>query len=115
MLAENPDEVHIGGANLRKQIENIRIHGVTPVVAINAFPGDHESEHQAIQEIAARWACGSPCARTSPKVGGAPPSWPKRWQKRPRSRSQFQLLYPDEASLREKIETVATGSTAPMG
>ena len=32
-------------ANLRKQIENIRRHGVTPVVAINAFPGDFASEH----------------------------------------------------------------------
>ena len=53
MLAENPDEVHIGGANLRKQVENIRMHGVSPVVAINAFPGDHASEHQAIREIAA--------------------------------------------------------------
>jgi len=53
MLAENPDEVHAGGANLRKQVENIQLHGVTPVIAINAFPSDHESEHQAIREIAA--------------------------------------------------------------
>src|SRR5919112_908871 len=53
LLAENPDEVHIGGANLRKQIENIRLHGVSPVVAINAFPGDHPSEHEAIRKIAA--------------------------------------------------------------
>ncbi|MSY18534.1 MAG: formate--tetrahydrofolate ligase, partial [Actinobacteria bacterium] len=52
LLKENPDEVHIGGANLRKQLENIRIHGVTPVVAINAFPGDFDSEHRAIIEIA---------------------------------------------------------------
>ena len=41
-----------GAANLRKQVENIQIHGVTPVVAINAFPGDHPSEHQAIRELA---------------------------------------------------------------
>ena len=53
LLAENPDEVHIGGANLRKQIENIRLHGVSPIVAINAFPGDHASEQAAIAEIAA--------------------------------------------------------------
>src|SRR5438445_92394 len=46
LLAENPDEVHAGGANLRKQIENVRIHGVTPVVAVNAFPTDHASDHQ---------------------------------------------------------------------
>ena len=52
LLAENPDEVHIGGANLRKQIENIRLHGVSPIVAINAFPGDHASEQAAIAEIA---------------------------------------------------------------
>ncbi|MGH8981058.1 MAG: formate--tetrahydrofolate ligase, partial [Acidimicrobiales bacterium] len=38
LLAENPDEVLEGGANLRKQIENVKLHGVTPVVAINAFP-----------------------------------------------------------------------------
>ena len=38
LLAENPDEVLAGAANLRKQIENVRLHGVTPVVAINAFP-----------------------------------------------------------------------------
>ncbi len=53
LLEENPDEVHIGGANLRKQLENIKAHGVTPVVAINAFPDDFASEHQAIREIAA--------------------------------------------------------------
>ena len=53
LLAENPEEVHIGGANLRKQLENVRLHGVTPVVAINAMPEDFASEHEAIREIAA--------------------------------------------------------------
>ena len=52
MLKESPYEVYEGAANLRKQIENIRLHGVTPVVAINAFPTDHPSEHRAIAEIA---------------------------------------------------------------
>src|SRR5437868_3999656 len=53
LLRENPDDVLAGAANLRKQIENIRLHGVSPVVAINAFPTDHASEHQMIREIAA--------------------------------------------------------------
>src|SRR2546423_10664882 len=52
MLKENPDDGLAGAANLRKQGENIQIHGVTPVVAINAFPDDHASEHQAIREPA---------------------------------------------------------------
>ncbi|MBA3795459.1 MAG: formate--tetrahydrofolate ligase, partial [Rubrobacter sp.] len=52
LLEENPDDVFAGADNLRKQIENIRLHGVSPVVAINAFPTDHDSEHAAIREIA---------------------------------------------------------------
>ena len=52
LLEEHPDEVHAGGANLRKQLENVAMHGVTPVVAINAFPEDFASEHAAIREIA---------------------------------------------------------------
>ena len=52
LLEENPDEVVAGGSNLRKQIENVLVHGVTPVVAINAFPGDFDSEYAAIRAIA---------------------------------------------------------------
>jgi len=53
MLEENPDDVRLGGANLKRHIEIVRRFGVSPVVAINAFPTDHESEHNVIREIAA--------------------------------------------------------------
>src|SRR5918996_1742577 len=53
MVAENPEDVFAGAANLRKQIENIKLHGVAPVVAVNAFPRDHPSEHAAVRDIAA--------------------------------------------------------------
>src|SRR3984893_6580844 len=33
LLECNPDDVLTGAANLRKQIENVRLHGVTPVIA----------------------------------------------------------------------------------
>src|SRR5215203_4217903 len=46
LLEENPDDVLAGAANLAKQIENVKAHGVTPVVAINGFPTDHASEHE---------------------------------------------------------------------
>src|SRR2546429_2934938 len=52
MLMESPDDVWAGAPNLRKQVENIKLHGVTPVIAINAFPGDHDSEHAAVRAIA---------------------------------------------------------------
>jgi formate--tetrahydrofolate ligase len=108
LLAENPDEVHVGGANLRKQIENIRLHGVSPVVAINAFPGDHPSEHAAIAEIAAEMGArvavcthfvdGGRGARELAEVVAEAADEP----------SDFHFLYPDSASLKEKIETIAT-------
>nr|WP_205750459.1 formate--tetrahydrofolate ligase [Deinococcus fonticola] len=53
LLAENPGDVRAGGDNLRKHIEIVRSFGVQPVVAINAFPTDHPSEHAAIRELAA--------------------------------------------------------------
>ncbi|SEI70893.1 Formate-tetrahydrofolate ligase [Deinococcus reticulitermitis] len=52
LLAEHPDDVRAGGDNLRKHIEIVRGFGVSPVVAINAFPSDHPSEHAVIREIA---------------------------------------------------------------
>ena len=50
--ARTPTTSMAGAANLRKQIENVKAHGVTPVVAINGFPTDHASEHDAIRRVA---------------------------------------------------------------
>jgi len=108
LLAENPDEVHVGGANLRKQIENIRLHGVTPVVAINAFPGDHESEHRAIREIAEEMGVRVAVCTHFADGGRGATDLAQAVAEAADEPSQFQLLYPDDASLRDKIETVAT-------
>ncbi len=108
MLAENPDEVHIGGANLRKQVENIRMHGVTPVVAINAFPGDHESEHQAIRDIAAELGVRVAVCTHFTDGGAGATELAEAVAEAADEPSEFALLYPDDASLRTKIETVGT-------
>jgi formate--tetrahydrofolate ligase len=41
MLAESPADVLAGVANVRKQIANVRRYGMTPVIAVNAFPTAH--------------------------------------------------------------------------
>jgi formate--tetrahydrofolate ligase len=108
MLAENPDDVHAGAANLIKQIENVRLHGVAPVVAINAFATDHASEHRAIRDIAE--AAGTRVAvathfadggRGAVELAGAVVeacSEP----------SSFAYAYPLEATLKDKIAAIAT-------
>ncbi len=107
MLGENPDEVHLGGANLEKQIENIALHGVTPVVAINAFPTDHASEHRAIADIASRCGARSAVANHFAQGGKGATELAEAVAEATEEPSSFRFLYPDHASLREKIETVA--------
>ena len=108
LLEENPDEVRVGGANLVKQVQNVLLHGVTPVVAVNAFPGDHPSEYDAIREIAA--SLGVRCAVTShfAEGGAGAIELAEAVAEAAEEPSEFRLLYPTGATLRDKIEAVAT-------
>lgn len=108
LLKENADEVLAGGANLRKQVENIQVHGVTPVVAINAFPGDHPSEHEAIRELAKHMGVRSAVCNNFAEGGKGATELAEMVADAAEEPSSFRFLYPDDASLREKIETVAT-------
>jgi formate--tetrahydrofolate ligase len=107
MLQEHPDDVAAGAANLRKQIENVRLHGVTPVVAINAFPEDHPSEHDVIRREAE--ALGARVAVCTHFVDGGKGATDlaRAVVEACAEPSDFRFLYPDSASLTEKIETVA--------
>jgi formate--tetrahydrofolate ligase len=108
LLKENPDDVHAGAANLRKQIDNIRVHGVSPVVAINAFPDDHPSEHDAIRQIAESAGARVAVCRHFAEGGKGAIELAEAVAEVSEEPTNFRFLYPDEATLREKIETVAT-------
>jgi len=110
MLKENPDDVMEGSPNLRKQLENIRAHGVEPVVAINAMPGDFPSEYAAIHEVAAsmgvRSAVGTHFAdggRGAAQIAEAVAEVAARAKP-----DSFRFLYPADATLKDKIAAVAT-------
>jgi formate--tetrahydrofolate ligase len=108
LLSENPDDVVAGAANLRKQVANIRLHGIPAVVAINAFPTDHASEHQAIRDVATELGARSAVCTHFAEGGRGAAELATAVAEAAEDPSQFRLLYPDSASLREKIETVAT-------
>jgi formate--tetrahydrofolate ligase len=108
LLAENPADVEAGAANLRKQIENIRMHGVSPVVAINAFPGDFASEHQVIREIAEEMGARVAVSNHFSEGGAGATELAEAVAEAAAEETEFQLLYPSSAPLREKIETIAT-------
>ena len=108
LLAENPDEVHAGGDNLRKQLSNMKAHGVTPVVAINAFPGDHDADLAAIGEIAEEY--GARCAITThfSDGGAGAAELAEAVAEACEEPSSFKVLYEDDLSLKDKIAAVAT-------
>ncbi len=108
LLDPNPDEVHQGGDNLRKQLENMQIHGVTPVVAINVFPGDHQADIDAIHEIASEFGARAAVSTHFADGGPGAAELATAIKEAAEEESTFEVLYPDEASLKGKIETVAT-------
>jgi len=108
LLAENPDDVLAGAANLRKQIENVRMHGIPAVVAINAFPTDHPSEHAAIREVAAAAGARSAVCTHFADGGRGAAELAEAVAEAAAEPGEFRFLYDSQASLREKIETVAT-------
>jgi formate--tetrahydrofolate ligase len=108
LLRENPDDVAAGAANLRKQIENIRVHGVPPVVAINAFPGDFASEHEAIRQTADEMGARVAVCTHFADGGRGAAALAEAVAEAAAEPTSFHFLYPDQASLTEKIETVAT-------
>jgi formate--tetrahydrofolate ligase len=108
LLEENPDEVRQGGANLRKQLENVLLHGVTPVVAINAFPGDFDSEYRAIVDIASSMGVRAAVTTHFTDGGAGATELARAVVAAAEEPGNFRFLYPLEAPLDQKIETIAT-------
>jgi len=108
MVAENPADVDAGGDNLRKQIANIRLHGIPAVVAINSFPTDHPSEHDAIRAIAAEEGARVAVCTHFADGGKGATDLAEAVAEAAGEPSDFRYLYPDDAGLRDKIEAVAS-------
>ncbi|MGO1851125.1 formate--tetrahydrofolate ligase [Microbacterium sp.] len=108
MLAENPDEVREGADNLRHHIGIVRRHGVPVVVAVNAFASDHASEHDAIRRVAAEE--GAACAVSTHVADGGEGAaeLAELVVQATQESARFEFLYPEQASLEEKITAIAT-------
>ena len=110
LLAENVEAVRTGAANLAKQIENVRLFGIPVVVAINSFPTDTQGEVEAIREVAMAAGARDAVVATHFTDGGrgAAALAEAVWAACEDPSRDFQLLYPDDAPLGEKIHTIVT-------
>jgi formate--tetrahydrofolate ligase len=110
LLEENVAAVRAGAANLAKQIENVRLFNVPVVVAINSFPTDTAAEVEAVREVSLAAGARDAVVATHFSDGGAGATALAEavWAAAEEGAPEFQLLYPDSATLVEKIEAVAT-------
>jgi formyltetrahydrofolate synthetase len=110
--AGNPDggpaAIETGAANLARHLAIIREFGVNPVVAINRFPGDSPEEIELVRTLALQQGAyaaeindgfehgGKGAAALAEAVAAAADQPPT-----------FDYLYPLDAPIEQKIETIA--------
>ena len=109
LIEENLPALERGCANLEKHIENARLFGIPVVVAVNRFTQDTDREIDLIRKrAAAAGAEGAYLSEVWAKGGEGGAELAKAVIAACEKPSTFQLLYPDDASIKEKIETIAT-------
>ncbi len=109
LVSENLDAIRAGAGNLIKQIENVRMHGVPVVVAINNFPSDTPAEIDLVREIAMEAGAAAAHVSTVFAEGGAGgEDLAKALVEAAEEPRTFRFLYGEDESLTQKIETLAT-------
>lgn len=111
LTEENPDDVRVGGANLRKQIENLQKFGVPVIVALNAYPDDFPSEIAVVRQIAEEsGARGMAVADVFGHGGAGGEELARLLVDVVEGESQgeeFRFLYELDQPIKAKIETIA--------
>ena len=102
------EAVKRGIVNLEKHIENIKQYGLPLVVAINAFAQDTPEELEAIRSHCAAHGVNVALSEVFAKGGEGGIELAKEVVAlATSSKADFKLLYGEELSLKEKIETIA--------
>jgi methylenetetrahydrofolate dehydrogenase (NADP+)/methenyltetrahydrofolate cyclohydrolase/formyltetrahydrofolate synthetase len=105
--AENLPLLEKGVCNLVRNIEIAKMFGVHVVVAINRFPTDTDAEIEFARQAAEQ--AGAEAAVLSEhweKGGAGATKLAEAVVAACEKPSRFQLLYPDDLSIKEKIETI---------
>lgn len=106
---ENIEALKKGMANLEKHIENLQLFGVPVVVTLNSFVSDTEAEYAVVKQFCEEKGCEFALAKVWEQGGeGGRELAQKVMKSIEKDNNGFKLLYPDDLSLQEKIETIAT-------
>lgn len=105
---ENLEALAAGFENLEKHLENVSKYGIPAVVAINKFPTDTDAELNFIKEKCKELGSEAILTEVWGKGGEGGEELAKRVVEIVENReSNFKVLYDENSSIREKIETIA--------
>jgi formate--tetrahydrofolate ligase len=109
LTTEDLDSLGEGVANMEKHIENMKKYGIPVVAVVNRFPTDTEAEHDFLKERAL--AAGADFAvshQVHPDGGAGGEELANAVVEACEMEKDFRFLYPDDVSIKEKIEAIAT-------
>lgn len=109
LSAENLEALKKGIVNLEKHIENLQLFGVPVVVTLNSFITDTDEEIQFVEKFCKDRNCEFALAKVWEKGGeGGIELANKVLETIENKESNYAPLYPDDMSLEDKINTIAT-------
>lgn len=108
LLEENSADVEAGLSNLAHHLDIVRKSGVPAVVAINAFPDDHESEHQVIKDFAASKGVACVVSTHVADGGEGAQELAKAVVEAADQATDLHFSYEPEDALEDKINSIAT-------
>ena len=99
----------IGASNLEHMVKVVRAFGMPVVVAINMFPTDTPEEVLILQDVAITAGASAAVTCSAFKEGGpGSVDLAEAVERAAAGESRVRYMYPENASLREKIAAVAT-------
>lgn len=108
LAKENMEALHKGIVNLEKHIENLQKYQVPIVVTLNSFVTDTKAETDFVENFCRERGCDFALSEVWEKGGqGGIALAEKVLDTLSQKESRFQVLYPEDGDLTEKIETIA--------
>ena len=107
LLHHGNGDIKVGVENLGKHIENTQTYGVPVIVAINHFSSDKESDTQYIIEYCKNRGIDAEKCTLHGEGGNGGLKMAEIIVDLAETKSDFKLLYEDNLSIKEKIETIA--------
>ncbi|OIK52992.1 formate--tetrahydrofolate ligase [Proteus mirabilis] len=105
---ENLTALATGIENLGNHIENLKKYGVPVIVTVNAYVTDSAKEHEFIAQYCQQRGCRFAISQVWEKGGAGGIELANQViDTLENDAPQFQLLYPDNMPLKQKIETIA--------